>query len=99
VDGDLHDFHFFGAKYPVNYDGVDEIDNIGCKLWTYPMGLSLIYSYCKKACANLIMFSILVAKNIQNYLHTKFTKYQGSTNTFFGFCFDCFKGNENIFIF
>jgi hypothetical protein len=60
--------------FDMEVDGVDEIGYIECKLWTAPIGLSQIYPYYKKACVNGIKFSILVAKNIQNSLHTKFNK-------------------------
>jgi hypothetical protein len=60
--------------FDMKVDGVDEIGYIECKLWTVPIGLPLIYPYYMKACVNGIKFSILVAKNIQNGLHTKFNK-------------------------
>jgi hypothetical protein len=62
--------------FDMKVDGVDEIGYIECKLWTVPIGLPLIYPYYKKACVSGIKFSILVAKNIQNGLHTKFIKNQ-----------------------
>jgi hypothetical protein len=62
--------------FDMEVDGFDEIGYIECKLWTDSVRLSQIYPYYKKACVNGIKFSILVAKNVQNSLHNKFTKNQ-----------------------
>ena len=51
--------------FDMQYDNLKETGFVECKLWSSPVGLSLIYPYYEKACVGKYKLSLLVASDWQ----------------------------------
>ena len=51
--------------FDMQYDNLKETGFVECKLWSSPIGLSLIYPYYEKACVGKYKLSLLVASDWQ----------------------------------